>query len=163
MSDIHKAMADTKNLAKQFNSVLRVAAALDAVGDLEQVTQERKEAAEAAEQEAQKTEYKLNDVVKELDAAVSGLETANGKAVRIVAEAEQKAQELEDNAEIRAGGMVATAQAQVTGLKQKLAAAEQEHNDLMQKVAAENREMLDRRDAIRSELDAVEAKFRFPE
>ena len=163
MTEMKEMMADTKGLAKQFKSVLKVAAALDVVGDLEQVTGERLEAARDAEKMAMDAKGRLLQVEEELDAACERLEVAEGAAVKRIAEAEQKAQELQDNAEIRAGGMVATAQAQVTGLKQKLAAAEQEHNDFMRKMAAEEKDMLERRDAIRNELAALEAKFRSPE
>ena len=163
MTEMKEMMADTKGLAKQFKSVLKVAAALDVVGDLEQVTRERKDASAAAHEDAAVAREKLGAIEEELDAACGRLEVAEGAAVKRIAEAEQKAQELQDNAEIRAGGMVATAQAQVTGLKQKLAAAEQEHSDFVRVSAAETKDMLERRDAIRSELAALEAKFKSPE
>ncbi len=160
MTEMKEMMADTKGLAKQFKSVLKVAAALGVVGDLEQVTRERKDASAAAHEDAEVARGKLVEVEEELDAACGRLEVAEGAAVKLIAEAEQKAQELQDNAEIRAGGMVATAQAQVTGLKNKLSVAEQEHNNFMRKMAAEEKDMLERRDAIRSELAALEAKFK---
>ncbi len=163
MTEMKEMMADTKGLAKQFKSVLKVAAALDAVGNLEQVTQEREKSTRTAGKAMMEAKGKLVEVEEELDAARGRLEMAEGAAVKLIAEAEQKAQELQDNAEIRAGGMVAKAQAQVTGLKQKLAVAEKEHSDFVRRVGSEEKEALERRDAIRSELAALEAKFRSPE
>lgn len=163
MSDIKEAMADTKNLAKQFRSVLQVAAALDAVGSLEQVTEERGKAAQESREDALEAEGDLVRVSEELEATQEELNVAKFKATQLVAEAEQKAQELMDNAEIRAGGMVATAQAQITGLKQQLSVSEKEHSDFIKVATNEQREMSERTSSIKSELAALEAKFRSPE
>ena len=150
-------------LAKMFQEVLDVAKELDEVGDLEQVTRERKDASAAAHEDAEVARGKLIKVEEELDVARDRLEVAEGVARKLIAEAEQKAQELEDNAKIAVGGMVAAGQARATGLKQKLAVAEKEHDDFMRRLAAEEKDMLERRDAIRNELAALEAKFKSPE
>jgi len=163
MTTLQEAMADTKNLDKQFESVRIVAAELRKVGNLEQVTREREEAAEVAKKDTAKAEIKFDEMSEALFTADNNLRVAEGKAVAIVSDAEQKAQEVVSNAEIRAGGMVATAQSQVTGLKNKLAATEVAHDNFMRVSMAENKDMLERRDAIRNELAALEAKFKSPE
>ena len=163
MSDIKEAVVDTKSLAKQFRSVLRVDAALDNIKNLEQVTREREEASATAREDAEVARDELLAVELELDAARDRLEVTEGTAVKIVGEAEQKAQELEDNAEIRVGGMVAAAQAQITHLTQKLAVAEKKHSDFIDRAAKEQQGTQDRTAAIRVELAALEAKFRSPE
>ncbi|KKL22770.1 hypothetical protein LCGC14_2432110, partial [marine sediment metagenome] len=87
MTTLQEAMADTKNLDKQFESVRIVAAELRKVGNLEQVTQEREEAAEVAKKGAITAKSELQGIMLELDESFINLTAAEGKAVAIVSDA----------------------------------------------------------------------------
>ena len=100
MHDTRAAIENVKSLARTFQSVIDLAAALDGVASIEQ-------AARMAEVRVTKARQELAVVNDERVAAQQAVDAAHAKATQVVSDAEHAARQAHDHAQMSTGAALA--------------------------------------------------------
>jgi len=94
VSNLSKVAEDVKGLAKKFQSILELAAALDGIGSIEQATRDAESAKMKAYNEMELAKFSLSDAKKDLAKAEEAIKAADAKAYDIASKANEKAAEI---------------------------------------------------------------------